>query len=222
MTGTGRAYHHGDLRAALLRAAERAVESVGGEGLSLRELSRELGVSSTAPRRHFRNKQALLDSLSVEGFERLGRALGGALEGDGAEAGGGVEERLVALARAHVRFALAHPRLLRLMFAAKHHAEATAGLLEASYRALAPGPAVIEAGQRVGTVVEGDPEQLALTVFAAVEGLVALSTDGEVGGEPLDRLVEVVVRQIMVGLQPRGCGQRKLESGRNEAGGAGV
>ena len=75
MTTTKRPYHHGDLRAALLQAAESALASGDSESPSLRELSRSLGVSYTAPRRHFANKQALLDALALEGFERLGATL---------------------------------------------------------------------------------------------------------------------------------------------------
>ena len=67
-----RPYHHGNLRAALLEPAERALRERGVGGLSLRELAREVGVSHAAPRRHFADKQALLDALAEDGFERLG------------------------------------------------------------------------------------------------------------------------------------------------------
>src|SRR6187397_898095 len=77
VTATARPYHHGNLRPALLAAAERALAR-GGE-LSLRELAREIGVSHAAPRRHFPDKQALLDALALDGFERLGRDLSTAL-----------------------------------------------------------------------------------------------------------------------------------------------
>ena len=70
MTATARPYHHGNLRPALLGAAERALAR--GRELSLRELAREIGVSHAAPRRHFADKQALLDALALDGFERLG------------------------------------------------------------------------------------------------------------------------------------------------------
>lgn len=196
---TKRPYHHGDLRSALLQAAERTLESVGSQEVSLRELSRELGVSNTAPRRHFVNKQALLDALAVAGFERLGTILNRAM----ADRSEKFEIRITKLARAHVRFATKHPALLRLMFAAKHHPEATPELLEASYRALSAGPLTIEEGQAAGVVVAGDPERLALTVFAAVEGLVALSTNGQFGGVPLDKLAVEIVEQVIVGLRPR-------------------
>src|SRR3954453_21421902 len=68
-----RTYHHGNLRATLLEHAEAALAA--GSDLSLRELARQAGVSHGAPRRHFADKQALLDALAVDGFERLGAAL---------------------------------------------------------------------------------------------------------------------------------------------------
>ncbi|HWA80524.1 MAG TPA: TetR/AcrR family transcriptional regulator, partial [Acetobacteraceae bacterium] len=75
MKKPARPYHHGNLREALLQAAEEALESGGAQDISLRELSRKLGVSHTSPRRHFADKQALLDALAVRGFERFDEAL---------------------------------------------------------------------------------------------------------------------------------------------------
>src|SRR5215472_7707973 len=70
-----RPYHHGNLRTALLDAAERTLRERGVQALSLRELAREVGVSHGAPRRHFPDRQSLLDALAGAGFERLGAEL---------------------------------------------------------------------------------------------------------------------------------------------------
>ena len=72
-----RPYHHGNLRTALLAAAQQTVRERGVAALSLRELAREVGVSHGAPRRHFPDRQALLDALAEDGFERLGGELRG-------------------------------------------------------------------------------------------------------------------------------------------------
>src|SRR3954469_7536348 len=79
MAVSTRPYHHGNLRPALLEAAERALAR--GDELSLRSLAREVGVSHAAPRRHFADKQALLDALAEDGFERLGSEMRDAIAG---------------------------------------------------------------------------------------------------------------------------------------------
>ena len=72
---SARPYHHGNLRTALLEQAERTVRERGAQALSLRELARDAGVSHGAPRRHFPDRQALLDALAEAGFVRLGAEL---------------------------------------------------------------------------------------------------------------------------------------------------
>jgi len=101
-----RGYHHGDLPAALLRAAGKFLEKEGVEALSLRALTRRTGVSHAAPYRHFRDRESLLAALAAEGFAMLGRA-----QREAAAAGG-----LRAMGEAYVRFALEHPQRFRLMF----------------------------------------------------------------------------------------------------------
>ncbi len=64
-------YHHGNLRQELMELAERHLIEGGVGDLSLRALAREIGVSQTAPYRHFRDKNALLAALATEGFRRF-------------------------------------------------------------------------------------------------------------------------------------------------------
>ena len=64
-------YHHGDLRRALVEAAERILENEGPSALSLRAVAREAGVSAAAPYHHFKDKNELLAAIAQEGFELL-------------------------------------------------------------------------------------------------------------------------------------------------------
>jgi AcrR family transcriptional regulator len=193
---TPRPYHHGNLRAALLEQAERALAD-GGD-LSLRELARQVGVSHAAPRRHFADKQTLLDALAEDGFERLGAALQTAM----AEADD-FDGRLLAFARAYVRFATEHAALLELMFAGKHRPGAAASLREAADRAFEAPLALIAEGQAAGEVTPGDPERVALVAWATLQGLATMINSQMLPPDMLDDIVAVAVEQICAGLRPR-------------------
>jgi AcrR family transcriptional regulator len=199
MQASPRPYHHGHLREALLRAAEKALETGGVQSISLRELSRELGVSQGAPRRHFTGKQALLDALAVRGFEQFDETLKRATGKRGQD----FKTRLTKLARAYVGFALKYPALRSLMFEAKQRPDAPRELFEASERAFSHGPALFAEAQAEGEVVAGDPARLALVVMSALLGLVSISTEGKFKGVSLDHLTGEIVERMILGFLPR-------------------
>jgi len=77
----------------------------------LREVARQAGVSAAAPSHHFAGKAALVEALTVEGYEALTAALHAAWAAEDDPA-----QRIAALGVAYVRFAVAHPAAFRLMF----------------------------------------------------------------------------------------------------------
>ena len=103
------AYHHGDLRAALLAGARQAVEADGDRGLSLRALATAVGVSPNAPYRHFATKESLLAAVSAQGFAEL-TARFASYEGAAGY------DRLVGCFEAYLGYARENPGLYRLMF----------------------------------------------------------------------------------------------------------
>jgi AcrR family transcriptional regulator len=102
------AYHHGDLREALLKAAEKIIRQSGLDALTLRAAARAADVSHAAPAHHFKDLSGLLTELAVVGFKRLR----------------GYMERAARdplykpwfIARAYVLFAIENPELFLLMF----------------------------------------------------------------------------------------------------------
>jgi AcrR family transcriptional regulator len=192
---TRRSYHHGNLREALLQQAERTVRERGARELSLRELAREVGVSHAAPRRHFADRQALLDALAQAGFERLGTELREA----GDAAGEDFEARLRAVAAAYVRFATEDAALLELMFAGKHREQSAGALHEAGDRAFAVVLALIEQGQAQGALEQGEPERVGRVLFATIQGIAALVTAGMVEPDQVDELVADAVTHFLRG-----------------------
>jgi AcrR family transcriptional regulator len=189
-----RPYHHGNLRTALLEQAERTVRERGAGELSLRELAREVGVSHGAPRRHFPDRQALLDALAEAGFARLGAELRTAADGAGED----FEARLHAVAAAYVRFATRDAALLELMFAGKSRGESGA-LHEAGDRAFSAILELIDQGQAQGALEPGPQERVGLVLFATVHGIAALVSGGMVGADRLDELVPDAVGHFLRG-----------------------
>ncbi|CAM2154690.1 TetR family transcriptional regulator [Pararobbsia alpina] len=105
-----RPYHHGALREALLEAAELVLRRDGLRGLTLRAISREVGVSHTAPQRHFNDTSGVLSELAAIGHHRLAASMAKHSEGVGDEL-----ERRKAIARGYISFAVEQSELFRLM-----------------------------------------------------------------------------------------------------------
>ena len=65
------AYHHGRLREGLFTAALRILERDGVDGLSMRSLAKEMGVTAAAPYSHFKSKNDILAKVAEHGFQML-------------------------------------------------------------------------------------------------------------------------------------------------------
>jgi AcrR family transcriptional regulator len=104
-------YHHGNLHAALVKAAAAEIERGGYENVSLRELAGSVGVSRAAPYRHFADRRALLAAVAADGFERLTAIYCRAME-----SGKTPKDRLTAAGRGYLRFSAERPQMFRLMF----------------------------------------------------------------------------------------------------------
>jgi AcrR family transcriptional regulator len=193
--GATSSYHHGNLRSALLERAEQTIEADGVESLSLRQLARDLGVSHGAPGRHFRDKQALLDELAYDGFLAMNAQLDAAVATPGA-----VAERLAAVARAYVAFAVDHKALLQVMYTTKHAPDASPRLQQIGHLSLAKTTDLIRAAQETGEIAPGDPDRLALVAFAAVHGVATLATNQLLEEVPVAEATRATVDLLWAGL----------------------
>ena len=109
---TKAAYHHGDLKEALLTAAEAVLADRGLQGFTLRECARRAGVSHAAPKHHFGDVRGVLTEIAARGFHQLNRRLRSKLRTAGAD----LDAQFVATSDAYVSFAEAHPEHFRIMF----------------------------------------------------------------------------------------------------------
>jgi AcrR family transcriptional regulator len=158
----------------------------GSEGLSLRKLAADVGTSTMSVYTRFGGKPQLLAAMHREGFDRLGRALTEvAPDGDPLAVLGEV-------GMAYRRAALASPSLYGLMFGPPppglEIAPADAAAAESTYLPL------VEAVRRCVDegVLRGDPEEVALHLWAVAHGMVSLELagrlpDGTVPDEAYER-----------------------------------
>lgn len=107
-------YHHGDLRKALLEAADTLLAEHGLQGFTLRACARLAGVSHMAPKHHFKDARGLLRAVAERGYMRLVGKLRDRLQA----AAGDLDAEMFATAQAYVEFAEAYPEHFRIMFRA--------------------------------------------------------------------------------------------------------
>jgi len=181
-----RPYHHGNLRADLLEAAEAVLAERGVQGLTLRDVARVAGVSHAAPYHHFSNLNELLAAVAERGFLVLGEAMAQAV------AVADTRERLLRVSQGYVDCARAHPERFRLMFGTLlAHKDQHPALKAAAHRAF---------GYVLEAALAHDPQHgahLALAGWSLAHGLSHLMVDGAFDGLPIHQFdTDTLARQL--------------------------
>lgn len=171
------AYHHGNLREELVTAALEIVRKAGPEALTLRTVAQRLGVSQTAPYRHFATKDALLAALAVDGFQALQRQI----ERITSRAGDNAIARYQAVATAYARFALEHPAHFKVMYGPRPEEFRSGPVAEAGRAAFTYFCSVISDCLPVHRRKKEtkDPRTIAIVAWSYVHGLVTLYSGGQ-------------------------------------------
>jgi AcrR family transcriptional regulator len=167
MPSSSTGYHHGDLRAACLRAAMELLEDDGAAGLSVRAVARRAGVSPGAPYRHYADRDALVSAVAAEGYRELAGYL------SAAHPSPSTPDDLAAVAVAYVQFALEHRALFRTMFSDPCDGDSSERVAATTAIAEYVGALVRRAFPGV------DPDALSTALWAVVHGLAFLYLDGK-------------------------------------------
>jgi AcrR family transcriptional regulator len=187
-----RAYHHGDLRGALVRASLELLAEDGLEGLTLRSVARRVGVSHAAPKNHFGELSGLLEAVAAEGFRRLTEAMEAAVM-----AAPDPLSKLLEAGVAYVAFARRAPGHFRAMFHPRLGPRAPGSELEqASTQALGVLVGAMSVAQAAGVVRAGDVLELSLAAWSLVHGLGALVVDDHLAHKGLPHDAEALARTL--------------------------
>lgn len=191
------AYHHGDLKQALLDAAEALLEEGGVAGLSLRNVARKAGVSHTAPYRHFADKTALLNALATVGYQRLADGMMAAVQRHPDDPKAQMDEA----GQTYVRLAVRHPEMTHLMFGGTLKPVSHEETPECHNMSFAGLLRIVENGLEAGIFHPRPARDIAITAWATMHGLSLLVTSGKMQDalqteaqiEQLVRMVEEVL-----------------------------
>jgi AcrR family transcriptional regulator len=104
-------YHHGNLKEALIEAAQRFIAERGLGGFTLADAAKLVGVTPAALYRHFRGREALVAEVAFRGFSQLAERLGRALQSNGTPL-----ERFTRMGEAYLAFAEQEPGFYAAMF----------------------------------------------------------------------------------------------------------
>jgi AcrR family transcriptional regulator len=167
-------YHHGDLRAACLRAAMELLEEGGATALSLRAVARRAGVSPAAPYRHYADRDALISAVGAVGYRELAEQLAAAHPSPS------TADDFGAIAVAYVQFALQRPALFRVMFAEPCDTDNSERV--AATNAISEYVSAIVQQSFPGF----DTEALSTAAWALVHGLAFLHLDGKLDASTPD------------------------------------
>jgi AcrR family transcriptional regulator len=200
-----RGYHHGNLRETLIRAALELIEKKGPAGFTFADAARWAGVSSAAPYRHFRDRDALMADVARRGFEEFATALTKAWND-------GKPDPVVAfenVGKAYLRFAKKEPAYYSAMFESGLPVESDDELRQASDRAFA---VLRQAADSVSAILPGRPPagMVGLHAWALAHGIASLFGRGDAARRKLPMAPEELLEAgFLVYLRGLGYGGDK-------------
>jgi len=185
-------YHHGDLKNALISAGVEILAREGIGALSLRKVAKKAGVSHSAPYAHFKDKQALIAAISIEGFKKLLAELQNTVEKHPNDP----SHLLLETAWVYFQFALQEADTFKVMFSGVLEKEKDyPDLVDVVQKTFQMVVKVVSICQAEGVLQSGEADLTSMVVWAQIHGLISLYLEGQISHTILDR---VDLRQILL------------------------
>jgi AcrR family transcriptional regulator len=184
MPTTGKKYHHGDLKNALIQAGIEILATEGVGALSLRRVARAAGVSHAAPYAHFADKQALIAAISTAGYQKLHDRLSVVL----AHYPDDPARQLVEVGWTYLDFALTDTAHFKITFSGVVEQErAYPALVENAQQSFRLVVQIVTACQARGILKAGPSDLLTLSIWGAIHGLISLILEEQASHTILER-----------------------------------
>ena len=171
-------YHHGNLRESIIIESKKWIKKHGIESLSLRELAKKLGVTHSAPSKHFPKKEALVAELVKIGFIEFKEAL----QLGRKDMLTNPKEAFIKMGLHYLKFARENPEIYRLMFMnpidiLDEYPETQKAGFD-SFNELFEAITYL---QEKGIVRRGNTHEMCYLIWSFTHGFVLLWQDGRIG-----------------------------------------
>ncbi len=179
-----KSYHHGDLKNALIQAGIKILAEEGIEGLSLRKVAREAGVTHSAPYAHFADKQAMIAAISTDGHRKVYERITTVAD----KFPDDPLRQFIETAWAYVSFGFEEPDHFKITFSASVEREREyPALVEITGKTFDVLRQLIIRCQQAGLIDKGEPDLAAVTVWGFVHGFVQLIQEGMISHNVTNR-----------------------------------
>jgi AcrR family transcriptional regulator len=199
--GVVQTYHHGDLRNALIIAAAELIEQSGSVDFAMIDAARRAGVSSAAPYRHFKSKDALLEAVVELAFYGLTAVSREAVKSQER----GSEEAIIALGKQYISYIIERPQFYDLMWGDHSLRAMDSGASELKNNGFYILTDQVRAWCESAGATQQDPQDIATKLWASVHGLASLALNGHIErfSEGVDtyQLLEGLTRTFLAGVK---------------------
>lgn len=203
-----RSYHHGDLRQALLAEGLELARTGGPAAVSMREVTRAVGVSPNAAYRHFADREDFVHAVAAQSQRALAQAIADrvAATPDDLDPANASIERLRRVGLAYIDFARAERGWFELAFFTQD-THANAGIVTLDDEVVAPFQLLMDTldGMVASGALQESRRPLAeWACWSAVHGFADIAVHGPVRWQPepvIDALAAAVVEAAITGVR---------------------
>ena len=192
-------YHHGNLKEEFITIAMDFIAKEDVEKLTLKVLSDATGTSRSAIYKHFKNKDALIETIIEKGFDKFDAETTPYLKDKNKT----LIDRFYLTGKLYVEFAKNNPNLYRLLFGKKyaHIRERLLNIKDEDCSGFAALKKMIEDGQKQGILKKEDSYRQAIVIWATMHGISSLIIDGFMDVEEIyEKVYNTLFETLLVGL----------------------
>ena len=192
-------YHHGNLKEELVSIAMEVIAKEGVDKLTLKVLADATGTSRSAIYKHFKNKDALIETIIERGFEKFDAETSPYLQNDTQS----LVDRFYRTGKNYIEFAKNNPNLYRLLFGKKYAyiREELLSIKDEDCSGFAALQKTVEEGQKQGILKKEESYKQSIVIWASMHGLSSLVIDGFMDVEEVyEKVYDTLFETLLTGM----------------------